>query len=369
MFRRIDRVLLGAFLVSAIGHLALVAAPGWELPDAHQRDPVPIDARLVSTGTAAGAIVEPPAPSKPKPVRKPKPKPKPRPAPEPLPQVPLASLQMPPAEEPIPEPAPPTSVIPATDAALETAPDAPQPIEPEQKEIAAEEPADGGFPGEASLPREARIAFSLILGNIQVGEALQTWSRDERGYHLRIVMETTGAARMFKPLTVTQTSAGGFFSGGLRPRMFTFEQTGRDTSNTTFDWKQMKLTLDRGSKRREFALEPGAQDVLSLAYQLGASGEAQTGEVAVASGKNFYRNTLEWVGETTVRVRQTEVRAVHVRTTGRDQTTEIWLAPDMQNLPVRITFTDRNGTATQLLAERIEVDGRTLLGKQEQAQQ
>lgn len=393
MSRRIDRVLLGAFLVSALGHLSLVAAPGWELPDADEREPARIEARLVSRAdtAAAEAIVEPAPPApKPKPVRKPKPKPKPkpRPAPEPVPQAPLATLETPPpvpepvpAEEPAPEPVPPALSEPpaAADASplpetAETAQDSAQVVEPQEKELAAavpeDDPADGGFAGEAALPREATIAFSLILGNIQVGEALQTWSRDGHGYRLRIVMETTGAARMFKQLTVIQTSAGGFYAGGLRPRMFTFEQTGRDTSNTIFDWKQMKLTLDRGAKRREFALEPGAQDVLSLAYQLGAVGEAQPGEVAVASGKNFYRNTLEWVGETTVRTYRGEVRTLHVRTTGREQTTEIWLAPDMENLPVRIMFTDRNGTAMQLLAERIEVDGRTLLGgKQEQAQQ
>lgn len=126
----------------------------------------------------------------------------------------------------------------------------------------------------------------------------------------------------------------------------------------------MRLTLDRGSKRREFPLEPGAQDVLSLAYQLGAIANARgVTDVAVASGRNFYRNALEWVGEDTVRTRAGEVRTLHVRTTGRDQTTEVWLAPELQNLPVRIMFTDRNGTATQLVAEHIEADGQTLLGK------
>lgn len=372
MARRIDRVLLGAFIVSALAHVTLIAGPGWEVPDLVEREESRIEAQLVAKAVEppAADVVQPLPPPAPKP--RPKPRPRPKPAPPPTPQVPVAAIEPPPAT-PDPEPqtaqaevaqAPPDAPpVPADEA-----PDSTQGIDLEGGQPPVADAPEGlpdeGFAGESALPREASIAFSLILGSIQVGEARQTWSRDERGYRLRIVMETTGAARLFKPLTVTQTSAGGFYSGGLRPRRFSFEQTGRDTSNTTFDWKQMKLTLDRGSKRREFPLEPGAQDVLSLAYQLGAIANARgVTDVAVASGRNFYRNALEWVGEDTVRTRAGEVRTLHVRTTGRDQTTEVWLAPELQNLPVRIMFTDRNGTATQLVAEHIQADGQTLLGK------
>ncbi|MBL8495776.1 MAG: DUF3108 domain-containing protein [Rhodocyclaceae bacterium] len=377
MARRIDRALLGAFVVSALAHVTLVAGPGWDVPELAEPEALRIEAQLVSKAVEppAAEVVQPLPPPASKPRPKPRPKPKPRPAPEPTPQAPAATIgPSPPTPEPEPAsvPAEPETPRPEPAQALpDASAEAVEDIQVTDNKGDAQPVADSaedqpeeGFAGASALPREARIAFSLILGNIQVGEAFQTWRRDERGYRLRIVMETTGAARLFKPLTVTQTSAGSFYSGGLRPRRFSFEQTGRDTSNTTFDWKQMRLTLDRGSKRREFPLEPGAQDVLSLAYQLGAIANARgVTDVAVASGRNFYRNALEWVGEDTVRTRAGEVRTLHVRTTGRDQTTEVWLAPELQNLPVRIMFTDRNGTATQLVAEHIEADGQTLLGK------
>ena len=227
----------------------------------------------------------------------------------------------------------------------------------------AAEGAATGAPsdGNVALPHSARIAFSLILGALPVGEALQTWQRDEQAYRLRIVMETTGAARLFKTLTVTQTSAGELHAGGLRPQSFIYEQTGRATANSTFDWAQMKLTLEQGDNRREFPLDPGAQDLLSLAYQLGFAHEARQASVSVASGKNFNRHTLEWIGEETVTTPAGEVRAVHVRTTSGEQTTEIWVSPQLHNLPVRIMFTDRKGTATQLIAHDVEADGKSLL--------
>lgn len=397
MARRIDRVLLGAYIVSVLAHFLVITGPGWVLPDWKEDRPARIEARLIAPAPVTAQATElasAVAPAEP-PARLPKPRPKPAPKQKPKPAQPAVTLGPPPAAEPAAEPlaaqepAAASEPAPAQDAPASAAADSEPPLAPEKagsepvvvsqdtngkeenltEAAADEELADNRYPGPIPLPREARIAFSLILGRIQVGEALQTWSRDERGYRLRIVMETTGAARMFKALTITQTSAGGFYSGGLRPRSFSYEQTGRATSNTLFDWKQMKLTLARGDNHREFPLEVGAQDLLSLAYQLALAGdgERQT-QIAVASGKNYYSNALEWSGEDTVSTPAGEVRALRVRTASQDTTTEIWLAPDLQNLPVRIMFTDRNGTATQLVATQVVADGRMLLGKTKQAQ-
>lgn len=399
MAKRIDWVLLGACVASTFAHFLVIAGPGWVLPDWKEDRAARIEARLITPAPLTAQAAELASGIMPTEAatRLPKPRPKPAPKPKPKPAQPAVTLGSPPAAEPaaVPEPlaaqepaaaAEPAPVedAPAAAAASSEPPPAPEkagsePVVASQDtngkeenltEAAADEDlADNRFPGPIPLPREARIAFSLILGRIQVGEALQTWSRDERGYRLRIVMETTGAARMFKALTITQTSAGGFYSGGLRPRSFSYEQTGRATSNTVFDWKQMKLTLARGDNHREFPLEVGAQDLLSLAYQLALAGNgARQTQIAVASGKNYYSNALEWPGEDTVSTPAGEVRALRVRTAGQDTTTEIWLAPDLQNLPVRITFTDRNGTATQLVATQVMADGRMLLGKTKQAQ-
>lgn len=394
MAKYLDRGLLGAFGVSMLAHLLLIAGPGWALPEWQEERLTRIDARLAGpvpiTAPEPEAKASPPSPPAPRRPSKPKPRPTPKaqPAPSvipPEPPPPVARPEPLAAIEPIAQSdLPAADGVPADDPAHRAPPAigeeparepvvGPQLPEEKQENVtdagADEELPDNGYPGPIPLPREARIAFSLILGRIQVGEALQTWSRDERGYRLRIVMETTGAARMFKALTITQTSAGGFYSGGLRPRRFSYEQTGRATSNTVFDWKHMKLTLARGDKHREYPLDVGAQDLLSLAYQLAlAGGEARQAQVAVASGKNYYSNSLEWSGEDVVTTPSGDVRAVHVRTAGHETATEIWLAPGLQNLPVRIMFTDRSGTATQLIATHVEADGQTLLGQTRPAQ-
>jgi hypothetical protein len=380
MPRRIDRALIGALAVSLVGHVAVIVGPAWQLPDEGDEQRTRIEARLapqldaVAAEPAAQASL---APATPAAAPKPRPRPKPRRKPAPAtPAAPAATLgTAPPAEAPFAaDPAgAPAAVADATPSGSESASadgagngatgDAVSDSQPSAQAAGVSEGASNGVAadGNVALPHTARIAFSLILGALPVGEALQTWQRDEQGYRLRIVMETTGAARLFKTLTVTQTSAGELHAGGLRPQSFIYEQTGRATANSTFDWAQMKLTLEQGDNRREFALDPGAQDLLSLAYQLGFAHEARQTSVSVASGKNYNRHTLEWIGEETVTTPAGEVRAVHVRTTSGEQTTEIWVAPQLHNLPVRIMFTDRKGTATQLIAHDVEADGKSLL--------
>lgn len=387
MPRRIDRALLGALAVSLVGHVAVIVGPAWQLPDEGDEQRTRIEARLapqVDAVVAEPAAQPSLAPAAPAAAPKPRPRPKPRRKPAAAtPAAPAATLgTAPAAEAPLAAEAAdgagdpagaPAAVAEATPPGSESATaegagngataDALSDPQPAAQAAGAAAGAATGVAADVTvaLPQTARIAFSLILGALPVGEALQTWQRDEHGYRLRIVMETTGAARLFKTLTVTQTSAGELHAGGLRPQSFIYEQTGRATATSTFDWAQMKLTLEQGDNRREFALDPGAQDLLSLAYQLGFAHEARQAGVAVASGKNYNRHTLEWIGEETVTTPSGEVRAVHVRTTSGEQTTEIWVARQLHNLPVRIMFTDRKGTATQLIAHEVEADGKSLL--------
>ena len=48
MARRIDRALLGAFVVSALAHVTLVAGPGWDVPELAEPEALRIEAQLVS---------------------------------------------------------------------------------------------------------------------------------------------------------------------------------------------------------------------------------------------------------------------------------------------------------------------------------
>lgn len=346
--------------LSLLSHLFIASGAGWNLPMLVEHEPVRLNARLVPGVPApetAPEDVQPEAQAAVEPQPRPKPKPeKPRPA---KPEIPV--------------PAPALDQTPIISAA--GAPSDELKVEENQKDVsrgaevsdalptadaATAEDAGASLP---NLPRTATIQFSLILGNIQVGQAVETWRHDGHSYSLQIVMETTGAARLFKALTITQTSDGSVGMQGLRPERYRYEQTGRTTSDTVFDWDQMKVLMEQGDKRREFPLQYGAQDILSLAYQVGLFHDFRPSQIGVATGKNFNQYALAWIGEEQVRTAAGEVRAILVRTTQDDgQATDVWIAPGLHNLPVRIRYTDRKGTATELIASAIEADGKPLLG-------
>lgn len=361
--------------LSLLSHLFVVTGAGWDLPMLAEREPVRLNARLVpilpEPEVAPVAQPEAQVPVEPKPRPKPKPKPKPRKPRLVQPEIPLpppVAVAETPAVEPIETPAVSLSELgtsPADESKSEqnqndtSQAEGAADVLPRTDALSAED-ALARLPG---LPRTATIQFSLILGNIQVGQAVETWRHDGHSYSLQIVMETTGAARLFKALTITQTSDGSIDMQGLRPGRYRYEQTGRTTSDTVFDWDRMKVLMEQGSKRREFPLQHGAQDILSLAYQVGLFHDFRPSQIGVATGKNFNQYALEWIGEEKVRTAAGEVHAVWVRTTQDDgQSTDVWIAPGLHNLPVRIRYTDRKGTATELIASAIEADGKSLLG-------
>ena len=329
-----DRRLLAALALSLLIHSALVGGPGWRLPIG---DEPGASALLVAhLAPRPGHVAAAAQPVRPK-ARKP------RPAaardvlavPAPVVAPPAAPAQAPPVEA-APVSAPPAAVAaPAAEARVETA-----------------------------WPRQGRIRFVVTLGEgeqgMPLGESVHRWSHDGASYVLQTVTETTGLIALFRPLRVVMVSEGAIGPDGLAPREFRVERNGQAAEGARFDREGSRMVLtSAGVARREMPLDPGAQDLLSNAYQLGLLGIAARLELMVATGKNYGRYAFEAVGEERLATRFGELRTWHLRTPAMpgEHATELWLAEDHRNLPVRIRHIDRKGDIYDQTAVEIEIDG------------
>jgi hypothetical protein len=160
--------------------------------------------------------------------------------------------------------------------------------------------------------------------------------------------EASLAVRMVLLGTRTQTSVGRIGPQGLMPERFGERQ--RDEAATHFDYEGQRVRFSRN--RPDAPLAPGTQDRLSVILQLAAQLQAlplQAGEsitVPVASSRAV--DVWVWsVGELqTVDLPQGPVLARHLIRPAlheRDNTVELWMAPSLQHLPVRIRITQSNG--------------------------
>ena len=316
-----------ALLAALFGSLAIHAAAllGMDVelfgggPDP---DPVPLHAELRP----------PPAP------------PRPPPAASPAPAKPVAR----PARAPKLATAAPTPQVVPVAPATEPAPE----IAPEMPLTAPKPPAQ---PAKPLLPASGTIRFAIYKESLglQIGRAEHRWEFSEDGrYQLTGITETSGLVSLFKPIRIETESSGRLVAGGLQPERYRSLKNGKDDNqNADFDWSTAEVRLSRDGSVRPIA--PGTQDILSLNYQLAYLGGLAEGRVlGVVTGKKYERYALDSLGEEEIETPAGRFRTLHLRAM-TDNTTEVWIALDHANLPVKIRFTDKKGESFEQVATEI----------------
>ncbi|MDR0776792.1 MAG: DUF3108 domain-containing protein [Azonexus sp.] len=287
--------------------------------------------------------------------------------PPPPPPAADASVVVP---QPRPKPPPPKPRPAPTPIALPAAVAEP-PVVAETAEEEAEPAADDIFeadppspevgPPALALPASGAIRFAIIKESLglQVGRAEHHWEfTDDGSYLLRGVSETSGLVAVFRPVQMVLESRGRLVAGGLRPESFRSRRDGRAAEEgADFDWAAGQLRLLRdGSTHR---LTPGAQDILSLNYQLAYLGELAEGVgLGVATSRWYEWQQIDALGEEEIEVPAGHFRTLHLRAM-TDSTTEIWIALDHGRLPVKIRFTDKKGDSFEQVATDLEFEQKT----------
>ncbi|HYP81858.1 DUF3108 domain-containing protein [Variovorax sp.] len=175
------------------------------------------------------------------------------------------------------------------------------------------------------------------------------WQQDGQRYEARLAIKV-----LFKTVR-TQTSAGRIVDGALVPERFT--ETRRNEEVAQLQRDQGRVVFGNGAPAA--VLQPGAQDRLSVVMQLGAllaGNEARHPPgsrlaIQTVGPKDAEVWTFE-VGETeTVSVPAGQYSARRLTRAPRrpdDYRLELWLAPELGYLPVRMQQTQTNGDVIDL---------------------
>lgn len=370
------RSLMGLTALVALLHLLLL---GW-LPMGGEREALPLEQRFSTRtiviappaatggGTPAAAPAAPAAPRAaaapmarlrekprevPPPPRPPRPAvPSPEPAPAPTPQ---AEEQSPP--EPVLPPPTPLAEAPAPEAQEPAAPTEntqPQPSDAGQgsgEGAGAGAGAGAGTPGAREplkVPGSVRLDFAVTgqqgaqpMSGV-FGELI--WLQDGASYNARLALRV-----LFRTIR-TQTSVGALSAAGIEPSRFSDARRSEVATHFVRDSGQIVFS----STTAPAPLMPGAQDRLSVILQLTAlmAGDPERH----APGSSF---SIQTAGARDAEIWQFSVEAdeqletpagsylarrlVRLPRKAYDQKIELWLAPELAWLPVRIRQTQANG--------------------------
>ena len=254
---------------------------------------------------------------------------------------------------PLPAPAPPTQLSP--DQVPPTAAQ-PQPL------ARAAVPASAASAVAFEWPPSTRLSYRLrgdYRGPVE-GSASVEWLR--QGSRYQVHLETSIGPVLSRHIT----SEGELSANGLAPRRFTGEQKVifRSPRRWQLRFGADKLVLADG---KEVPMIAGAQDEASQFVQLTWLFTTQperlkvgrSVEMPLAISRKLERWTYDVLAEETLRFGFGAVATFHLKprsaASGGDLTPEIWIAPSLQYLPVRILIRDDKGNWIDLSLDSLPV--------------
>lgn len=207
----------------------------------------------------------------------------------------------------------------------------------------------------AVLPEAFKIRFSVQgnEGGLVLGRLNHVWRRSGERYSLVGVAEASGVFALFYSGLLSQTSSGAITPDGLRPESY-WMQRSRKSYSAHFDWGQRTARL--GDPYGALALAPGAQDYLSVVYQLALFPHPDEGRVWVIDGKRAKEYVYREIGLETIELPLGKVETLHLRIgQGQEEADmDLWLRAQAPHLPLKMTLIDDKGRTGVLLAETIE---------------
>lgn len=210
-------------------------------------------------------------------------------------------------------------------------------------------------------PQAVAIGYDLYRNGGHIAVMTEQFEAKDGGY--RIVSETQaiGLFKLFERVPLLLVSTGKLNAVGLQPAQFEGKRGDSDPRQVRgeFDWEAARLTLSRDGKTDTLPLPPGTQDRLSQMYQFMflAPDEQERLEVSMTNGRKldrYYYTVQKGVEIDTALGRIATLHLVKQRRPDQSGV-ELWLAPQLHYLPVRMLVMEEDGTRYEQFITRLEV--------------
>lgn len=155
---------------------------------------------------------------------------------------------------------------------------------------------------------------------------------------------------------VQQTSEGMITGNGIQPSYFANRHESGDIEiqHADFAWSDRLVDLySKNGKKTESVID-GMQDSISYMYQFMFSPPLLKNEITIADGREIHTYIYDLVGEDVIQTKYGELNVFYLKNINeREEKTELWLAKDYQNIPVKIRVTKKDGAIVEQTVIRI----------------
>jgi len=230
----------------------------------------------------------------------------------------------------------------------------------EAQDVASTQSADRRHAVASAFPQKLELEYSIreVEGGTVLGWMVYRFERDGDRYHIRATIDAIGVASFFVKGRYVQRSEGRLTADGLQPERFMVRRGRRErVERATFDWHTLRATLTDAKGSREWSLQAGAQDQLSVVHQISFLMEhGDLPRLMVTDGRRFESARIEVVGRETVQTELGPMETVRLRSDlGRGVNVQLWLARDFGYLPARLRVRDKRGREAEQVLANVKV--------------
>lgn len=210
-----------------------------------------------------------------------------------------------------------------------------------------------------AAPQQLTAVYQATRNGQPFANVTETYFQENGHYKLESITKGIGVYALFG--TRRLYSEGSVTAEGLRPAHFELQQGDqpKKAAIADFDWEANTLAMKYKGKTTTEPLQPGAQDLLSYAYQFMFK-PPQGDEVAMAVTTGRKLRTYRYrVTERDVAMESAagKYKAIHlVDAEPDDDQKEIWLGAEAHHIPVRITMKDDNGAKIEQTLTSLHVE-------------
>jgi len=199
------------------------------------------------------------------------------------------------------------------------------------------------------------------VANPYYGSGEIQWSHDDKSYTLRLEV---GVDILFTRIRLYGVdSVGTIAETGVKPKMMTESRRGRSATATHFNYDVN--TISFSASTAVVPMTEGAQDRATVLMQLASIGNADPGQfqngreitIQVAEDKEASPFQFIVLGRETIDTRLGHLDTWHIVRPPRpgfySSRLDIWVAPDLNWLPVQLRNTESNGAITTQTIRKI----------------
>jgi hypothetical protein len=214
----------------------------------------------------------------------------------------------------------------------------------------------------AKVPARVEIKYRVLLGSLSIGEGYDVFEHDGSSYKLTSESKTAGIAALIYRLNVTRVSTGAITARGLRPDRYDETRNGRPKRRVLFDWNQKKAELFDGVNTQTVDLPENTWDMASFGYNFAFfPPTTRQIDLFLTDGRRVSPYKFAILEKERIETELGSIEAVHVKKVQRPddpRAFDVWLAPERNYAPVRIRFTEKDGTAFDSVVTHINFSDR-----------